>query len=1051
MPTNTTKRTTDLAQADALLQKALPQVELEIFDESTVNALQEAMELYEKWEMKEQTAEAYEYWGRYSNSVVGFQQSILYHQKALNIRLELYGEMHEATARSYTQLAAIYINLHDFKQSKVMINKSLKINIKLFGERHISIARCYMVLGSYSFFQQNYHAAIDYFFKAVEIIENENEPKGILLGEIYNNMANSYASLNDLVQKMDFLEKSKEILQQTLPPNHYRFALNYISFGNIYLGIGELDKAIIFFQRGMEISENTGTNPLQIIYGYTQLAGVYTKKGNYPKVIECGQRALALLEQNNIVHIAGIYCYMHITSASFSLEDMPQAIAHIEKADNLLYELYDSKNVPIKADIKMLMGRYWERNQELDKGIEYYKEALKIHKENKNSTIERIARIQTYIGHIFFQKKKYLSALHYFHEALSNLFKVPPTEDIYNHSFLHRQHDVVQREYTGALSLIISKAEAFFSYYSEDTQSLRDLEMALQTYEIAFAFGDSVKQSFQSDDFKLLIIKEIHKGVYSLTRALITYFEAKQEVAYLHKAFEFSEKNKAYLMLQNGQEKIAKKYGNLPDGLLEKESNLKIRLILLQKSIQHQEQLGKAADKELLRKYRNENFQAFHQFEALQKQLEAAYPEYYRLKYSTFTVSVVELQGLLEEGQSVLNYVVGKYEIYLLLVTPNEYEVFVQQKPKNWKEMVQEYLQSIKFSQKEQFVQHSFALYQLLLQEAMPYIIPLFEETSPQTFILPDGELHYLPFETLLIQEANLQTAYEEMDYFLHHCQVSYHYSATLLYFDLQKQAQVQQAPTDITFTGFAPVYETTSNGEKQALAELQAEYTTAVNRSEALRSDGTWMYLPHSKTEVENIAQLFVQYGHKSETFLFESANKQNLIEQFSKNRFILIAAHGIVNQEYPQLSGLVLANEASNIIVSTDHSTITEETERMGGTAIVDCLLNMKEVAMNSMNADLVVLSSCESGIGELHKGEGMMAVNRGFLESGAKNVISTLFKVNDRASSELTQLLFKHILEGDSFTIALQKAKLELLKREGMSPKMWSGFVLFGVGNS
>ena len=107
------------------------------------------------------------------------------------------------------------------------------------------------------------------------------------------------------------------------------------------------------------------------------------------------------------------------------------------------------------------------------------------------------------------------------------------------------------------------------------------------------------------------------------------------------------------------------------------------------------------------------------------------------------------------------------------------------------------------------------------------------------------------------------------------------------------------------------------------------------------------------------------------------------------------------------------------------------------------------MREVAMIPMNADLVVLSSCESGIGELHKGEGMMAVNRGFLASGAKNVVSTLFKVNDRASSELTTLLFGYILEGKGFGEALQQTKLELLEKEGTNPKSWSGFVLFGAG--
>lgn len=105
------------------------------------------------------------------------------------------------------------------------------------------------------------------------------------------------------------------------------------------------------------------------------------------------------------------------------------------------------------------------------------------------------------------------------------------------------------------------------------------------------------------------------------------------------------------------------------------------------------------------------------------------------------------------------------------------------------------------------------------------------------------------------------------------------------------------------------------------------------------------------------------------------------------------------------------------------------------------------MEETYQLQLQADLVVLSSCESGIGALTKGEGMMAVNRGFLYAGAKNVVFTLFKVLDKTSSELTQNLFTHILKGDNFVTALRKAKLALIEQEGIDPKSWSGFVLLG----
>ena len=113
------------------------------------------------------------------------------------------------------------------------------------------------------------------------------------------------------------------------------------------------------------------------------------------------------------------------------------------------------------------------------------------------------------------------------------------------------------------------------------------------------------------------------------------------------------------------------------------------------------------------------------------------------------------------------------------------------------------------------------------------------------------------------------------------------------------------------------------------------------------------------------------------------------------------------------------------------------------------IDSTLSMEETYHLDLQADLVVLSSCESGIGKLVQGEGMMAVNRGFLYAGANQVISTLFKVYDKPSSLLTQYLFEAILEGESYTSALRQAKLRLLEEEKVDVKSWCGFVLIGRG--
>ena len=191
---------------------------------------------------------------------------------------------------------------------------------------------------------------------------------------------------------------------------------------------------------------------------------------------------------------------------------------------------------------------------------------------------------------------------------------------------------------------------------------------------------------------------------------------------------------------------------------------------------------------------------------------------------------------------------------------------------------------------------------------------------------------------------------------------------------------------------------------------------------------------LKYSEEEVNGICFAFEDKGWKAEAFLHQEATKQHFIQTLKHKKYLLIAAHGIYNPEYPELSG---------IIFSPDNESNVEK-----------AILYTNEAYQLQLQADLVVLSSCESGIGTLAVGEGMMAINRGFLYAGAKNVIFTLFKIYDEQSSQLTQLLFEAILEDSSQKIedknyaeALRWAKLQLIQQENIDPSAWAGFVLIG----
>ena len=111
---------------------------------------------------------------------------------------------------------------------------------------------------------------------------------------------------------------------------------------------------------------------------------------------------------------------------------------------------------------------------------------------------------------------------------------------------------------------------------------------------------------------------------------------------------------------------------------------------------------------------------------------------------------------------------------------------------------------------------------------------------------------------------------------------------------------------------------------------------------------------------------------------------------------------------------------------------------------------LLYVRDIYNLSLNADLVVLSACETGIGELKRGEGVISLARAFAYSGAKSLITTLWSVNDKSTMQIMEGFYRQLKKGASKDAALWKAKqvyLEKSKHEQAHPFFWSAFIPIG----
>jgi CHAT domain-containing protein len=116
----------------------------------------------------------------------------------------------------------------------------------------------------------------------------------------------------------------------------------------------------------------------------------------------------------------------------------------------------------------------------------------------------------------------------------------------------------------------------------------------------------------------------------------------------------------------------------------------------------------------------------------------------------------------------------------------------------------------------------------------------------------------------------------------------------------------------------------------------------------------------------------------------------------------------------------------------------------------AFRDKKITLKEINQIKNQAELVVLNACKTTLGDIKKGEGVFSLARGFLQSGSKSVISSLWNVNDKSNAEITLSFYNYIKNGQSKSAALRQAKLDYLKTHSLSeasPYYWSSLILIG----
>ncbi|MEO1711843.1 MAG: CHAT domain-containing protein, partial [Bacteroidota bacterium] len=372
-------------------------------------------------------------------------------------------------------------------------------------------------------------------------------------------------------------------------------------------------------------------------------------------------------------------------------------------------------------------------------------------------------------------------------------------------------------------------------------------------------------------------------------------------------------------------------------------------------------------------------------------------PDYYRLKYGVEPLEIKALQNQIPNPSTrLVEYYLDSLNVYIFVIDQGKLSAWQLPHAEELESLVRavrsehEAVLSGQTGDPAFYAKQLARLYEIL-------IAPWAQNIEPEAswVIVPHGVLHYLSFETLL---PEAQTAWGSAPFLLQQVDIQYAWSA-----DFWGRPPAPKQRSAEGFLGFAPTF-----GTAEDQVALRAKFAP----------------LPNAVGEVQHAADLFA--GQLFQGFLASEANYY----QYAKEASIIhLATHSVADDAFPMQSGFWL---------SMDNDTLE------------DGFLNALEIYNYPLQADLVVLSACNTGYGKLAQGEGVMSLGRAFSYAGSESLLMSLWVANDLATSTILNGFYEGLAAGNPKQMALQKAKRDYLEKADpltAHPAYWSHLIFLG----
>jgi CHAT domain-containing protein/Tfp pilus assembly protein PilF len=786
--------------------------------------------------------------------------------------------------------------------------------------------------------------------------------------------------------------------------------------GLTYWQMGRLTLFLESSKKGLEIS-NRINHKIEKAKFLNNIGVYYQKQNDYSLALIYYENALSLIKAMDDQPTEA-ECLSNIGILYRDLGNLAKAQQYLSSALELDKIVGDMDSISTDmhniGSVYLRMGIDGQNTQDLLRALDMFRSCLSLRRIEKTNSLIKFAALNS-IGIIQSELKDYPNARNNFSSAMKFVEKGKyPSEkcQIINNiaaCFVYENNiDDAIKYYSKALE--IGSEHSLENILMESCLGLGqcfeikgEYFSSISFYKRSIEAMENVWDRIPFESFKIGFARNKMHAYQRIIKILVSRHSANPHMTSLEEIFNFVERAKARAFLENIRETWEDGNRGTHAGFNERQQETSKNISLLSRRL-----LSSILSAELKQQINIELEREEEKYIRLVSETKTE-ARNKGLKITEEICSISQIQNQIIDDQTViLEYFIEEKESYLIIITRRSAELCVLAGRDDLEKSLRAYIKLL--SVRSNDAQVGVEAEERIGKELIPLVKGGLLEDAKALIVIPDGILHYLPFETLRASIGH------GSGYLIEKLVISYCPSSSSL-FILKKQEKRNVRQRALLALG----------GPNYGILPASEHETTKKDVLNQLYDEQRFRFspLPFSKREVLEIGKLFARsertilVGDKASE---EAIKKLPLVEY----RLIHFACHGFLDERNPFRSALVLSLKAQQ-----------EE----------DGYLQMREIYGLTMNADLVVLSACQTGNGPLERAEGPMWLARPFFYAGARSVLVSLWSINDKTTAIFMKEFYRNLVEGCDAGRALQLAKIRILNSAWSHPFYWASFILIG----